>query len=592
MQLGWPKCSRESVRLLQSVDDAQCLADHFHRLIDALSGCKLRHNIREQCGSDYTTRSAVHVSDVPVQIILNVTLSGGVAPSAIAAPSAGLLLRLSVACYLGMSPADVVLTAVTTTAPNVAGVALAPDAPVNTRSGNCSQVQSAGAARRRQRRLDAAATTTAYLALQTCRDASSPTGASAALGALLAALAASTNVSAAALAPFLNSAAIAAGVSKSSLVPVVAVGPPGASAAAAAPGAASASTAAAPSAALVASLAVVGILICITLCVLCLCLALRRRKRRREQERAKLALGRPTSSGATVAGVNPLHSRHKAPPLPLAAVEDAAALFPDPVLLPGVAMLPWKGNPAYQPPPEEQDDEPTLTMLPWKGNPAFKPAVAETGAARAVSAGGAATPRRAFTPRGPAAAAAGSASKHADAFLGFNPLRGPHGSPRLHVRASASPAGGGAPAKSLSTSTEDTRGTSPRRSRPGAAASAAAVGSPRKSPAPSLLADEFVGENPLRKRAAAAPLSPLTPRGVSRAAQAQRSGSVTSVPATPRGAAMEFSGANPLAVVRGASGPSAAGSPGAKAGGAPQTPRTGTGTPDSFSLDNPLHAKV
>ena len=427
-----------------------------------------------------------------MQVFLNVTLSGGVLPSTIASPSVGLLLRLSVACFLGVSPAAVALTAVTTTAPGVVGLDLAANDAVNSQPGDCSAAR-APLRTRLQRQLDTstAATTTAYLAVHACREAGMSAGDPSALGALLASLVASTNSSSAALSPFLDAVARDSGISRTALSPIVAVGLAGSSANSVP--AANPTSGNAPASALAVALSVVGLLLLIVLCMVCLCLALRRRKRQREEARKRLPMDPPAAHG--VNPVHPVDSRRRA--VAFLATADPVAAEPDLLLAPGAAMLPWKGNPAFKPASE--------TTARRKAQPM--------------------PPRHSFTLRGPASAVRDGGFSQVDPFLGTNPLRSPLGY-RPQGRPAAPP-----PDPSHSSSAEDARaGSTLRRGRdavPG-------LPPPPQPPAPAHVdTGAFMGENPLRKRGAAAPLSPLSSR---------REATVGVAP----GSAAKFSGENPI----------------------------------------------
>lgn len=446
-----------------------------------------------------------------MQVFLNVTLSGGILPSTIASPSVGLLLRLSVACYLGVSPAAVAFTAVTTTAPGVVGLDLATNDAVNLQPGDCSAVR-APLRTRLQRQLDSstAATTTAFLAVHACREASTSAGDLSALGALLASLVASTNSSSAALSPFLDAVARDSGISRTALAPIVAVGLAGSSANSA-PAANSATSGNSPASVLAVSLSVVGLLLLIALCIVCLCFALRRRKRQREEARKKLPICPPA-----LHGVNPMHPVDNCrQAVSLLATVDPVASEPDLLLTPGAVMLPWKGNPA------------------------FKPASETTARRRAPPM----PPRHSFTLRGPASAGRDGGFSQVDPFLGTNPLRSP-----MSYRPQGRPAA--PPDPSHSSSAEDARaGSTLRRGRdavPG-------LPPPLQPPTPAHVdTGAFVGENPLRKRGAAAPLSPLSSRGDATVPQL-RIGSIANVKSSPLdalrvapGGAVEFTGENPL----------------------------------------------
>lgn len=498
------------------------------------------------------------------QLPLNVTLHNGVAPASIASLSTGLLLRLSVACYLGVPLADVILTAVTTTVGGVTDVVIEAGAGVNLQTGDCSQLDSDASASTptvnvsahgRRRTLDtSAATTTAFLDVRACRDASSSTGFSAKLQAQLLGLIASANASSAVLRPFLDAAARDSGVARGSLEPVIAVGSPSASAPTMAAQAAPTATGAGPSsAALVAAIAVSAVLLIVALCAFCLCIALRRRKRRRERERAKIPLESAAAAGS-VGGVNPLHRSRK--PFLIEVERDAVAPVPDALLLPDAVMLPWKRNPAFE-----------------QGLPTSQATPSNDGAGKSFPG----TPRQTFLPRraaGPASAAVGG-PRPTDPFLGVNPLRG---ASRATMRVQQSPR------PSLSMSAEDVRGLSPLRVAAGGATS------PHGSP---VLA-AFAAENPLRKRAAT-PHSPLVSRGEVKVQL--RSGSVVSDASTSRvfvaggpvRSGLEIAGVNPLLLERAAAGShDRYGSP-AKSP-APALQSLPLSAIEGFSLDNPLRS--
>ena len=89
---------------------------------------------------------AAHPAPAPAaQVPVVISLSGGVAPAALGAPAVGVLLRLSLACYLQLPLAAVLLVGAASTDPAVPTLALGPGDPANTQTGFCAQVTAAAA---------------------------------------------------------------------------------------------------------------------------------------------------------------------------------------------------------------------------------------------------------------------------------------------------------------------------------------------------------------------------------------------------------------------------------------------------------------
>lgn len=169
---------------------------------------------------------------------MNVTLVGSaVSPATIVALDTGLLLRLSVACYLGVPLQVVELTTVSSTTAGVQDVVLAADAAVNVEPGDCAQVGARSGDQSTStsmsptslglRRLGPSANTTATtacLVVHVCGSGISSSSVSAVLTARLSSLSATSNSSWVSV--FIGAAARGAGVPAAALVPVVSVGTP------------------------------------------------------------------------------------------------------------------------------------------------------------------------------------------------------------------------------------------------------------------------------------------------------------------------------------------------------------------------------
>jgi hypothetical protein len=99
-------------------------------------------NLKALCNSN-----SAHVQ-VPIQI----TLFGGITPAAIATPDIGVLLRQSLACYLRVPLASVVIKSVASNATGVvsSSIQFEQDAPVNIQSAPAACVGTTMATGRRQ----------------------------------------------------------------------------------------------------------------------------------------------------------------------------------------------------------------------------------------------------------------------------------------------------------------------------------------------------------------------------------------------------------------------------------------------------------
>ena len=84
------------------------------------------------------------VCDTHVQVPVAVVVSGGVSPAVAALPAVGVLLRLTIACYLQLPLTSVLITGAVSTDPASVPVLVAPSDTVNSQPGFCEQLTTAG----------------------------------------------------------------------------------------------------------------------------------------------------------------------------------------------------------------------------------------------------------------------------------------------------------------------------------------------------------------------------------------------------------------------------------------------------------------
>lgn len=161
----------------------------------------------------------MHPLHVAVQVSSALSLTGGVQASAVAQPSIGVLLRLAVACPLGVPLSSVTITALNS---STESQVLLPDVdPVNVAEGNCSSLRSSSASTGalRARQLSSSGTLVVSLAVVVCASSQDPS-ANVAVTLLTAILVnastasgASGNASSIAFTAFLAAAALSSGTS-------------------------------------------------------------------------------------------------------------------------------------------------------------------------------------------------------------------------------------------------------------------------------------------------------------------------------------------------------------------------------------------
>ena len=192
-----------------------------------------------------------------LQTIVSVPLRGGVSPVVVTQPAVGVLLRLSIACYLGIPLAAVVVTGATSSDAMASAVSLGVVDAVNVANGLCADVATNSSRRElaehvqlqsqshqaRRRHLGAEVVTTIWVSVAACNAATNGSYAfTPQLAAALAGLgggnpaggaspapASTTQSSPSFLSTFLASAAAAAGVPRTSVVTAapLGVGPAG-----------------------------------------------------------------------------------------------------------------------------------------------------------------------------------------------------------------------------------------------------------------------------------------------------------------------------------------------------------------------------
>ena len=79
-----------------------------------------------------------------MQVPIAVSIGGGVAPAVLAAPAVAVLLRLSIACYLQLPLAAVLVTGIVSTDSTLPPLTLSRDDPANSQTAFCAQVAAAG----------------------------------------------------------------------------------------------------------------------------------------------------------------------------------------------------------------------------------------------------------------------------------------------------------------------------------------------------------------------------------------------------------------------------------------------------------------
>lgn len=272
---------------------------------------------------------------------VSVSLSGVITPAAVESPAVGALLRLSLACFLGV-PLEVVL--VTGAASAAAQLTVPADAPVNTQvAGTCASLgrrRLAASERLRAgtpgllRALDAssagaAATTNVSLSVHVLACSAAADGSAALSPAVLARLSAlagggGSQSTGPALGSFITAAAGASGVSAAGVTTALSAGTPAAASPSPAPGRSGAAAAAGsgsssssgPSPVILGAAGGGGLLLCCALAVCVVCCVIRKRKQRRAEARAGAGLTQhdpqPAKTSA-FAGSNPMAPREGAP---------------------------------------------------------------------------------------------------------------------------------------------------------------------------------------------------------------------------------------------------------------------------------------
>lgn len=92
-----------------------------------------------QCASLHDARPQTPPLCACLQVPIAVRVTGGISPATVALPGVGLLLRLSIACYLQLPLDAVYVTGAVSTDPSSSSVVLSPGDPVNTANGICAQ---------------------------------------------------------------------------------------------------------------------------------------------------------------------------------------------------------------------------------------------------------------------------------------------------------------------------------------------------------------------------------------------------------------------------------------------------------------------
>lgn len=160
----------------------------------SISPCTLVEVRRKGAGRNVAACTPTLYAQVPIAVVLY----GGVPPSTVVLPSIAVLLRLSLACYLQVPLAAMLITDVTTTDSSAQQLVLGPEDPANTQTGFCALVSGGSSssldAQLSGRRLQASgsptmlntATTTVSLVVVTCTgpDMGSPQELQALLGSL------------------------------------------------------------------------------------------------------------------------------------------------------------------------------------------------------------------------------------------------------------------------------------------------------------------------------------------------------------------------------------------------------------------------
>lgn len=344
-----------------------------------------------------------------LQVPVNVTVYGGVLPSTITSPSAGVLLRLSFACYLRLSETLVTLSAVTTTDPNVGAVILLPDASVNVMLGNCSDVAPLASSHMAEG-TDPQSTviaTTAFLVLRACLDRE--------LQSKLLSLSASSSNSTAIFGRYLDNLAASSGIHNSRLSLTIGLG-------SAPPNLVSDSSATRvsldnPITVTVIAAIAVGLFGVLLIGVVSVCFVLKWRKKQRDVARATLrrAQSRSGDPGTVTAGVNPMQHMRKVETASAVRSSNAgvAVLIPDPALLPDTELLPWKDNPTFSTSHVVQGSV--------QGNSVYthNPAQLRAGTSRLAATDTETVVR---------------STGHSDVFMGTNPLRAPRSGRDVSLR--------------------------------------------------------------------------------------------------------------------------------------------------------------